>query len=78
MMVSRTNNISSTMMASSLIYTDTYNISQLGTDDEGREYQCEVVINTSLPVMANGSITLDVMGEFTILSIFSFQYYNFS
>jgi len=46
----------------SVVYTDTYNISQLSTTDGGREYQCEVVINTSSPVMANDSVTLDVMG----------------
>ena len=45
----------------SVVYTDTYNISQLNTTDDGREYQCEVVINTSPPVMANDSVTLDVM-----------------
>jgi len=46
----------------SVVYTDTYNISQLITTDDGREYQCEVVINSSPPVMANDSVTLDVMG----------------
>ena len=46
----------------SVMYTDTYNISQLNTTDDGREYQCEVVINTSPSVMANDSVTLDVMG----------------
>ena len=46
----------------SVVYTDTYIISQLNTTDDGREYQCEVVINTSPPVMANDSVTLDVMG----------------
>ena len=45
----------------SVEYTDTY-ISQLNTADDGREYQCEVVINTSPPVMADDSVTLDVMG----------------
>jgi len=59
----RTNNIPSTMMASSIMYTDTYTISQLNTSDDEREYQCEVVINTSPPVMINTSISLDVMGE---------------
>ena len=59
----RADNISPTMI-SSLLYTDTYTISQLSTTDDGREYQCEVVINTSPPVMATGSVTLDVMGEF--------------
>jgi len=47
--------------ANSVVYTDTYTISQLSTTDI--EYQCEVVINTSPPVMATGSVTLDVMGE---------------
>ena len=45
------------------INTDTYTISQLYTTDDGREYQCEVVISTSPPIMATGSVTLDVMGE---------------
>jgi len=46
----------------SVVYTDTYNISQLSTTDDGREYQCEVVINTSPLVMANDNVTLNVMG----------------
>ena len=46
-----------------VMYTDTYTISILSTTDDGREYQCEVVINTSPPVMASSSVTLDVMGE---------------
>ena len=45
-----------------LLYADTYSISQLNTTDDGREYQCEVVIHTSPLVMATGNITLDVMG----------------
>ena len=62
-MLRRTNNISPSMMATSLIYTNTYTISLLSTDDDGREYQCEVVINISPPVTATGSVTLDVTGE---------------
>ena len=41
------------------MYTDTYTISQLSTNDE---YQCEVVINTNPLVIATGSVTLNVMG----------------
>ena len=41
------------------IYTSTYTIPQLSTTDDGRVYQCEVVINTSPPVRATGSVTLD-------------------
>ena len=53
----------SSTIGNMVIYTDTYYMSKLSTTDDGREYQCEVVINTSPPVMATGNITLDVMGE---------------
>ena len=60
----RTNNASSTTMNNSLVYKDTYIISQLSTTDDGRVVQCEVVINASPPVMATDNITLDVMGMY--------------
>ena len=60
----RMNGVSSTTMDNSLVYTDSYTISQLSTDDEGRMIQCEVVINASPLVMASNSITLDVTGEY--------------
>ena len=60
----RMNNVSSTTMNNSLVYTDSYTISQLSTTDDGRVIQCEVVINASPSVMANDSITLDVTGEY--------------
>ena len=44
----------------SVVYIDTYNISQLSITDGGKEYQCEVMISTTPPVMATSSITLDV------------------
>ena len=44
----------------STMYISTYTIPLLSTTDDGRVYQCEVVINTSPPVMATGSVTLDV------------------
>ena len=47
-----------------VMYTDTYTISQLTTTDDGREYQCEVVIDTSPPVIANNTVTLDVTGKY--------------
>jgi len=46
----------------SVVYKDTYNISQLSTTDDDREYQCEVVINSSPPVLTTGNVTLDVIG----------------
>ena len=60
----RMNNVSSTTMDNSLVYTDSYTISQLNTTDDGRVIQCEVVINASPSVMASDSITLDVTGEY--------------
>ena len=62
----RVNSVSSTTMDNSLVYTDSYTISQLSTTDEGRVIQCEVVINASPSVMANDSITLDVTGEYCV------------
>ena len=47
---------------SSVTYTDYYNVFQLNTSDDDRVYQCEVSLNTSPPLMADGNITLDVIG----------------
>ena len=51
--------VSSTLYGTA-IYMGSYTIPQLNTTDDGRVYQCEVVIKTSPPVMATGSVTLDV------------------
>ena len=59
----RMDNVSSTTMGNSLVYTDSYTISQLSTTDEGRVIQCEVVINASPIVMASNSVTLNVTGK---------------
>ena len=59
----RMNNVSSTAMGNSLVYTDNYTISRLSTTDDDRAIQCEGVINANPQVMANDIITLDVIGE---------------
>ena len=59
----RMNGVSLTTMGSSLVYTESYTVSQLSTTDDGRVIQCEAVINTSPSLMATDSITLDVTGE---------------
>jgi len=51
------------------IYSASYTIPQLNTSDDGRVYQCEVLINTSPPVAAKNNFTLDVIGSFTIYII---------
>ena len=76
----RMNGVSSTTMDNSLVYTHSYNISQLSTTDDGRVIQCEVVISTSPSVMATDSITLDVIGEqyettYAVTSIIRACYY---
>jgi len=45
------------------VYSASYTIPLLRTIDDGRVYQCEVVINTSPPVMATNNIILDVVGK---------------
>ena len=60
----RMNNVSSTTMDNSLVYTDSYTISQLSTTDEGRVIQCEVVINASPPIQEVDNIALDVTGKY--------------
>ena len=60
----RINGTIAATMDNSLVYTDSYIISQLSTTDDGRVIQCEVVINTSPPVMATDNSTLNVMGMY--------------
>ena len=44
------------------LYIDTYTISEVSTDDDGRVYQFEVVINSSPPVTTTSNVTLNVTG----------------
>ena len=60
----RINDTIATTMDNSLVYIDSYNISQLSTTDDGRVIQCEVVINASPPVITTDNITLNVMGMY--------------
>ena len=43
-------------------YSSTYTISPLSTADNDRIYQCDILISSSPPVTATGSVTLDVTG----------------
>ena len=58
----RMNSTTATTMENSLVYTDSYTISQLSTTDHDRVIQCEVVIDVDPPVMASDTITLNVTG----------------
>ena len=44
-------------------YAVYYTIPLLNTTDDGRVYQCKVVINTSPPISTSKNITLDVIGK---------------
>ena len=46
-----------------VVYKDIYNITQVSTFDDGRVYQCKVIINTNPQLMATDSTTLDVTGK---------------
>ena len=48
----------------SAIYTDSFEISSLSAIDNGREYQCTVVINASQPVNSSDQITLILNSEY--------------
>ena len=56
-------NISS-ITSSTAMYTDTYTISLLRTSDDDKVYQCEVVINSNISVIADDNVTLDVIGGY--------------
>ena len=56
--------ISSTLTINgSVLYQNIYNISQVSTFDDGRVYQCKVIINTIPQLLATDSTTLDVTGK---------------
>ena len=46
-----------------VVYTNIYNISLVSTFDDGRVYQCEVIINTIPQLIATDNATLDVTGK---------------
>ena len=54
----------SSILNNSVLFRDTYIISQLSTADENREYHCEVSIETRPPVSANDNVTLNVTGKY--------------
>ena len=49
-----------------VVYTDYYIIPQLSIADNNSLYTCEVIINSSRLISANGTLTLNITGKFTI------------
>ena len=57
--VRRVNDTSATIRNNSAIYTDSLVLPELTVLDNGRNYQCRVLINKSPPVIFVGSMMLD-------------------
>ena len=59
------------------IYSSTYTISQLSTNNDGMTYQCEVVIDASPLITEYSNVTLDVTGkEYMLYSMVKVIYIN--
>ena len=61
--VRRVDNITADIENDSAIYTDSFEISSLSAIDNGREYQCAVVINANQPIYSSDQITMIFPGE---------------
>ena len=61
----RVYNIAADIENDSAIYTDSFEISSISAIDNGREYQCAVVINASKPVYNSDQFTLIFPGEYS-------------
>ena len=70
MELTRTNGTTATPMDNSLVYTDSYTISQLSTTDEGRVIQCQAIIQATPSQSNNTNVTLNVTGQFVLTSVF--------
>ena len=67
--VRRVDNITADIENDSAIYTDSFEISSLSAIDNGREYQCRVVINASPPVYSSDRITLILNSEHNYMAM---------
>ena len=61
--IRRVYNITANVEDDIAIYTDSYEISSLSVIDNGREYQCTVVINARQPINSSDQIKLTFPGE---------------
>ena len=62
----RVDNITADVVNDSAIYTDSFEISSLSAIDNGREYLCRVMINTTQPVNSSDQFILTFPGEYRI------------
>ena len=59
----RVDNITADLVNGSAIYTDSFEIPSLSAIDNGREYQCTVMINATQPVNSSDQFVVMLDGE---------------
>ena len=67
----RVNNITADIVNNSAIYSDSFEISSLSALDNGREYQCTVMINATQPINSSDQITVVLNGECTNVCMYT-------
>ena len=75
--VRRVDNITADIENDSAIYTDSFEISSLSAIDNGREYQCTVVINARQPVYSSDRIILILNSEYNYKVIDNENYVHY-
>ena len=70
--VRRVDNITVNIENDHAIYTDSFEISSLSVFDNGKEYQCTVVINANQPVDSSDQITIIFPGKYTYVYIYMY------
>ena len=65
--VRRVEGITASIVNNSAIYTDQLVTPPLNGNDNGRVYQCQVVINADFRINAFGSIVLDFFGKYVMI-----------
>ena len=63
--VRRVDNITADIENASAIYTDSFEILSLSAIDNGREYQCTVVIDAYNPISSSDQVILSFPGKYT-------------
>ena len=70
--VRRVDNLTASILNNSVVYSDQFITPPLSANDNGRVYQCQVVINADFRINAFGRIVLDFTGRqlyFTYLHV---------
>ena len=62
--VRRVDNITANVLNDSAIYTDSFEITSLSAIDNGREYQCTIMINATQPVYVSNYFSVVFPGEY--------------